>query len=379
MRYEGVQVSRTHALLARTHAEPMMTRARAERAYVTSPGGRWDRTQPTPGAGFVADTTHEATDRGYDFVGIAIRPTGQIDAGSAADAGVAVAPSQDAGTRADAGSPTRPPDAGPIDAGPTDAGLRDAGLPPAVRPTDAGVPATITSRTVAATPTPRTRTTIGVGEQVDLTHSAGSTNWATTAGTLSVAVGATTRLTAPATASAVTVTGGRATITLTVRAPSSVHMDRYPGTGIRHAAGRPDSGIQTQPFLGPDTVNFYRVRYREVDVAAVCSGVYSPFAGVGHDAAPATVPLSDIVTAGKGTQAHARDSIYSGDPGTRAPFAPGAITYSIPYEYTVGAGPYHRFATVTQRSDLGADAVTLSSSKAGAVGTTTVGSPTSTY
>src|SRR5262249_24075496 len=45
--------------------------------------------------------------------------------------------------------------------------------------------ATIASKTVASGPGAPTRTTIGVGEQVSLTYSAGKIHWATSAGTLS--------------------------------------------------------------------------------------------------------------------------------------------------------------------------------------------------
>ena len=141
-------------------------------------------------------------------------------------------------------------------------------------------------------------------------------------------------------------------------APSNVHMDRYPGTGIKHKLNRPNSGIQTLPFLLPDTVNFYNVQFHEVDIAAVCTGVYTPFNGVGHDAHPATLATTDTVVGGKGTQTAAKDTVYSGDPGTAAPFTPGNITYNIPYEYKVGSGfAFHRFATVTQMSTLGVDAL----------------------
>jgi hypothetical protein len=156
-------------------------------------------------------------------------------------------------------------------------------------------------------------------------------------------------------------------------------MDRFPGTGVRHAHGRPDSGIRTRPFLLPDTVNFYRVQCREVDVGAVCTGVYTRFHGVGHDPHPATLTLSSTVVASKGTQTNAMDTVYSGDPGIPAPFTPGSIIYSIPYEYKVGGGSFRRFTTVTQRSTLAADASTLTSSKAGATGSTTVAAATSSY
>jgi hypothetical protein len=58
-------------------------------------------------------------------------------------------------------------------------------------------PETITSETVVTDPAPRTRTTVGVGEEVDMTHAPGTATWAMTAGTLSATTGVTVRLTAP--------------------------------------------------------------------------------------------------------------------------------------------------------------------------------------
>jgi hypothetical protein len=237
----------------------------------------------------------------------------------------------------------------------------------------------IGSQTVARTPGLRTRTTIGVGEEVDLTHPTGSVMWSATAGTLSARTGATVRLTAPDTTQTVTVTGGGDTIDFTVLAPSGVHMDRYPGTGIRHTQTLPDSGIQTLPFLLPDNVNFYNIRYHEVDSAATASGHWTCQIGDGHDPHPATLTLSDTVVAGKGTQANAQDSAYSGHCGSAAPLTPGHKTWVIPYEYIVGTGSFIRFVAVTQVHTLAADRSTCNSDKAGAHGDTTVASPNSTY
>src|SRR5215831_6897194 len=68
--------------------------------------------------------------------------------------------------------------------------------PPGPGPTPPAPVETITSQTVATTPGARTRTRIGVGENVNLTHAPGSAAWTTTAGTLSATNGATVILTA---------------------------------------------------------------------------------------------------------------------------------------------------------------------------------------
>ena len=251
-------------------------------------------------------------------------------------------------------------------------------------------PETITSETVATTPGARTRTTIGVGEEVNLTHSPGSAAWTTTVGPAPLSATNGDRViftapdTAPATTQRITVTAGAATISFDVLAPTSVTQERVAGTGVKHTVNRADSGIALLTFLGPDTVNFSRVRWRELDDAGVATGVYScnpasgGHCGAGGGGAPCPDnPLSDTVVAGKGTQdLPPPDCAYSGHCGTAPPFAPGSITLTIPYEYKVGAGAFHRFATVTQLHTLAADASTLTTSKAGATGTTTVAAAT---
>jgi len=270
-----------------------------------------------------------------------------------------------------AGGPTPgPPGPGPVPPGPP-------GPVPAP-------PEIITSRTVATSPGSRTRTTIGVGEQVDLTHAPGSAVWTTTAGTLSATRGVTVKLTAPDTAQRITVSAGGARISFDVIAPTSVAMDREPGTGVKHTRNRSDSGIQTRVFLGPDTVNFSRARYRERDIAGVPTipGVYSCNTfSTGHcsGAVGGACPdkaLTSTVVAGKGTQSVLGDCAYSGHCGAAPPFVPGSITVSIPYEYKVGAGRFRRFATVRQVHTLAADGSTLTSSKAGANGSTRVAAAT---
>ena len=245
----------------------------------------------------------------------------------------------------------------------------------------------IASQTVAVSPGGRTRTTIGVGEEVDLTFSLGSTTWATTAGTLIFIAGnpgPLVRFTAPDTAQFVTVTAGAASILFTVLAPTSVVMDRQPGTGVKHTVNRPNSGIQTRVFIGPDSVNFYNVRYRELDVAGVptdpgaysCNTFDAGHCGVGAGSPCTEKALSDTVVVGMGTQSVLGDCVYSGSCPEGPPFIPGSITLNIPYEYRVGTGPFSQITEVAQVHALAPDASTLTTSKAGANGTTTVASPT---
>jgi len=286
-----------------------------------------------------------------------------------------------------------PPGPAPAPPGPAPAPPGPAPAPPGPAPAPPGpAPAppaeTITSQTVVTAPAPRTRTKIGVGEEVTLTHTPGAAAWSVPAGlgTFSVANGPVTIYTAPDTAQArVTVTGGAATIDFEIVAPTSVAMDREPGTGVMHARNRPTSGVRTRVFLGPDTVNFNKVIYREMDVNGVASaGVYScnPFS-TGHcNAGGGGVPCPDkdmltTVLAGKGTQSRLGDCATSGDC-CSTPLAAGNVSLSIPYQYKVGAGAFRQFTIVPQVHALAADLTTLTTDKAGEHGQTTIASPTVT-
>jgi hypothetical protein len=244
----------------------------------------------------------------------------------------------------------------------------------------------------------RTRTDIGVGEYVKLL----AVNpqvlpvpfgviWSTTAGTITLtngpASGLAAILTALDTAQKITATAGAATKDFNVIAPTSVAMDREPSTGVTHTKDRPDSGIATRVFLGPDRVNFYGAIFHELDVGAAATGVYScnPFttghcAGSGGPGNPCPdKALTTTVVGGKGTQALIGDCAYSGDCCTAAaPFVPGIIAFTIPYEYKVGAGPFHKIRDVDQLHILTPVGSTLATRKAGAFGSTTVAAATAT-
>lgn len=275
---------------------------------------------------------------------------------------------------------------GPTPPGPTPPGPTPPGpTPPGPTPPPPTPAETITSQTVVTAPGLRTRTTIGVGEEVNLTHAPGAAAWTRTAGTLSAASGVTVILTAPDTAQRITVTAGTATLAFDVIAPTSVTMDREPGVGVKHTLNRADSGIQTRVFLGPDTVNFSRARYRELDVAGTPTvpGPYScntfkpatGHCGVGAGSPCPDKALTTTVVAAKGTQSVRGDCAYSGHCGTAPPFIAGNISLSIPYEYKVGTGAFRNFSTVVQIHGVAGDGVTLTSSKAGATGSTLVGDP----
>ncbi|GAA0560584.1 eCIS core domain-containing protein [Chitinophaga japonensis] len=250
---------------------------------------------------------------------------------------------------------------------------------------------TISSRTVAASPGLRTRTNIGVGEQVTLTHSSGDplTLWDSSAGpaSLSSLTGASVTFTAPDTAQTVTITAGGASIVFRIIAPTGVFMERATGSNVKHRQNFPDSGLLLDVFLLPDTVNFNNVRYRELDVTGTPippGGAYSCNTFSGGHCAPAGLgpcpdkALTNVVVAGKGTRSVLGDCAYSGHCGGSPPFTPGSIFLVIPYEYRVGAGPFRLFTNVLQMHTLAADASTLTTFKAGATGSTTVAAATAT-
>jgi hypothetical protein len=237
-------------------------------------------------------------------------------------------------------------------------------------------PARIIHLTKQKGPLSRTRTTIGVGEEVFLEYTQGSTTWATTGGKLSSTVGSKVRLDAPETAGTITVTAGTASVSFAVLAPSQIFMDRR--GGMKHTKNFPDSGIRVRPHLLPDTVNFYRVIYHEMDVAfTTTGGSYSCNPGKkGHcGKGGGGVPCDDLlvsnkVVAGKGTETLRDDCAYSGHCGPGVPLAAATLTGNIPHEYKiVGGSAFHPFLPVLQQHTLAADLSTLATTKASASGT----------
>jgi type VI secretion system secreted protein VgrG len=244
--------------------------------------------------------------------------------------------------------------------------------PPTPTPTQPPVQSctvlTITSQTVATSPTNRARTRIGVGEEVTLTANPGPATWAITSGTgrLSPSSGSHTSVTFTAddNAGSVTITatgsGCSGTITFTVVQPSSWTMEKAPGTNLKHANGRPDCGWKGLTWYHPDDVNFYNVQVREQDSQAVTTGSYNTFSGVKHGnyagGFSAWFPVVRHDPA-KGSTDDAPDEIYSGDPGaanTRAapPFTTGTMYFPIVLQWRVGSGSPHNFPSVRQEHEI---------------------------
>lgn len=244
----------------------------------------------------------------------------------------------------------------------------------------------ITSQTVATQPANRARPKVGVGEEVTCTFSLGSASWSlsgvgslSSTGTVTTASGASVSYFAPDTGGTATITatgsGCAPTITFTIVPPSTVHMDRT--SAVQHTAGFPDVGMKTSIYVGPDDVSFYNIQYHEVNCMPVSTGVYSCQTN-GHDAHPAPLSASTTVVSGKGTQMNATDHVYSGHCGTPPANPTGSELYAIPYEYWVGSGSVHSFASPVNHLCTCQASGALNASKAGASGDTTISAPTVT-
>jgi type VI secretion system secreted protein VgrG len=276
----------------------------------------------------------------------------------------------------DAPAPPPPPAPGPP-------------APPASRVTPTPTPTPtppptcrITSQTIVQLPADRARTKVGVGEEVSCTFSLGNANWSlagagsfSNSAAVTTASGTTVSYFAPDVAGTATLTatgsGCTATITFTTIPPSTVHMDPISDV-VEHTKGFPDVGMHTSIYIGPDDVNFYNIHYHEVDVPMQADGVYSCWIGTGHDAHPATVSPSATVVQGKGTYVNASDHVYSSYCGAPPANPTGHELYPIPYEYWVGTGTKHRFASPVNQSVTCQATGALNASKAGANANTTI-------
>jgi hypothetical protein len=233
---------------------------------------------------------------------------------------------------------------------------------------------TLASQTIATSPADRTRTTIGVGEEVTLTVTGNPATWTISGGgTLSPNTGArrSVTLTAGDAAGSITVTATGSgcsctnTLTFTVVQPSGWTMRRRTGTNLRHTNGRPGCGWRGTQFLHPNNVNFYRVQTREMDSQYVGTGSYSADTGDWHG----NYPLPDraspwfTITMAKHTNANGSevnliDSIDTGDgdpaaTGTAPPFTVGAGHFDIVFQWKVtGSANIHSFASTRQEDEI---------------------------
>ncbi len=238
------------------------------------------------------------------------------------------------------------------------------------------------SECVATTPTNRTRTTIGVGEVVNLSISPappGTLTWTLDGpGTLS---GST--YTAPDRAGSATITAecagcncGKWVKTFSIIEPSGAIIDQEANTGVWHIMGTPSVGFKGRPYISPDSVSFSAVQIREGTVAAVCNGYFLPQNGQMHTAG-SFVGMLDVVP-GKGTKVNAVDTIQGGDGGIGTPYAAGTFTWAIPWYFKIGGGAEKQFTTMNHVKTIDA-AGGLQISKGGTTKNKDLNAPSSNY
>jgi len=250
-------------------------------------------------------------------------------------------------------------------------------------------PLTITHTTVATAPADRTRTKIGVGEEVNLqaVNAVGDVKWTITGRSkLDPKTGTAVKLTAADRRETVTVTatdsgGSSANVEFKVIEPSGVKMERAPGTGVRHTNGVPSVGIRLKPYITPSTVSFENIEVSEDDCVSNVSGYFvgTPLDGVRHagHGAGTWVGVSPPV-AGKGSVVDATDKAQSGHCNFGTPFSAGRFDWPIPWLFRVGTGSPKEFATVNQVITIDANG-DMTISKGGASGAAAMNDPTSAY
>ena len=273
---------------------------------------------------------------------------------------------------------------------------RQKSAEPGARTTTSCPKCTITSQTVATSPTDRTRTRIGVGEEVELTVNPGPATWSITSGrgNLNPNRGnhTTVTYTASDTAGSVTITATGAscscTITFTVVEPVSWTMKRKSGTNLRHNHGRPDCGWKGTFFIHPNDVNFYNIEFRERDSQYVGTGSYSSYTGDYHGNYPPPQRVSQWLpvtshSSSDGSTPAGTDTVYTGDPGssvtgTAPPFTVGSGYFPITMQWRVGTGSAKNFSVTRQEDEIFANG-RCESRKGGHTEHTMYNDPTRTY
>jgi hypothetical protein len=256
---------------------------------------------------------------------------------------------------------------------------------------------TITSQTIATSPSNRARTKIGVGEEVNLTVNPGPATWAITSGsgTLNPNSGSNTNVTFTAgdTAGSVTITatgaGCSCTITFTIVEPSNWTMKRKVGSNLGHTNGRPNCSWFGTMKIHPNDVNFYRVETRELNsTISSLTGSYNipSWVGLKHQGPSQTASAFFVITShsdAEGSEVAMADNIDTGDPGPGAtgaapPFTPGTHFFPITWQWRVlGSGTIHNFPDQRQEAEIFANG-RCESRKGGNIEHTLFSNPTST-
>jgi type VI secretion system secreted protein VgrG len=224
-------------------------------------------------------------------------------------------------------------------------------------------PCTIASQTFKTSPADRTRTKVGVGEEVTITVTGNPATWEIdTGGTItpSGAEANSVTFTAGETAASATITatgvgcGCVNSITFDVVEPDSFTMRRK-GATLEHNNPWPDCGWTGMIYVHPNDVNFYRVQVREVDSRAVTSGCYATALQTGayHGNYPPPARVSPWIavtshTEARGSKTTVTDHIYSGRPlsswagGANPPFMAGTMYYPMTWHWRVRGSANHK-------------------------------------
>lgn len=205
----------------------------------------------------------------------------------------------------------------------------------------------VATQTIAITPRDRSRTTIGVGEEVILAvvpHSIVDVNWSVSGGgTVSPPSGNATIFTAAdkATESIVTATIGAShfATSLTVVTPNGV-------TGVKvfdYESGPGYAGMRIRLRVQPTNVSFYRVMIKELSAPA--SNIMGYFA----NSPPPNHDAGDFLFLDQANRVCCDDAAV-GPNHNFPPYSPGQFDWVIPYVWQLSNGARNetRFDTITQ-------------------------------
>jgi hypothetical protein len=205
----------------------------------------------------------------------------------------------------------------------------------------------IVALTVATTPANQARTTLGVGEQVDIslspalpTYPASRIGWTASAGSVYPQVGNRTRFTAPSNAANATVTmhyqAMAASIQFTVIEPTTV-VSAVAVALQYYDTGQAGAGMQLTPYVGPTNVSFYRVQMMEVGQPATgISGYFVSNPPPPHDFAHKADHFDIQLGQDNSWPANydwATSPVFDG------PWSQGQFTWHIPAQWKIDAGP----------------------------------------
>ncbi len=239
-------------------------------------------------------------------------------------------------------------------------------------------------------PQPQNRTTIGVGEQVQISSNGSNMIIATPTGTTdhlsssrtpaTITAGDLTDVNTPGTIDVAVYGLGtkgcqETDLTVTVIAPSQAY---YFGDGLlRHTQGLADIGFNSNVYLYPDSVSFAAVSEQEGSAMTTATNPGDWWCQSGPLTPAPGQPMTTTVVPGRGTLLSRTDNAYSGScPGNQ--FQNSVETAPIPTQYSL-VGNWRTFGpTITQQA-TGNTAGALTLSKDHNSATSAVNNPTSSY